>query len=158
MIVPASLMLVVSVLYWKFTQDCPQGNYKELRARGVEVEGGKKGGWAVFKKAMGNYRAWMLFVTYGACFGIELFVHNVAASYYVNRFKLDLQSAGLAAGSFGLLALFARAVGGIISDRVCARTRASTPGRRLLFVLMLGEGAGSLWFSRPDTDGSRSSR
>ena len=104
-----SLMLIVAVLYWKLTQDCPQGDYVELRALGVEVESGKKGGWAVFKKAMGNYRAWMLFVTYGACFGTELFVHNVAASYYVDRFKLDLQSAGLAAGSFGLLALFARA-------------------------------------------------
>jgi NNP family nitrate/nitrite transporter-like MFS transporter len=150
MIVPASLMLIVSVLYWKFTQDCPQGDYKELRALGVEVEGGKKGGWAVFKKAMGNYRAWMLFVTYGACFGTELFVHNVAASYYVDRFKLDLQSAGLAAGSFGLLALFARAVGGMISDRV-ARTKGLDARTALLFVLMLGEGSGLIWFSRTDT-------
>jgi NNP family nitrate/nitrite transporter-like MFS transporter len=150
MVVPASIMLIVAVLYWKFTQDCPQGDYAELRALGVEVEGGKKGGWAVFKKAMGNYRAWMLFVTYGACFGTELFVHNVAASYYVDRFKLDLQSAGLAAGSFGLLALFARAVGGILSDRV-ARTKGLVARTNLLFVLMLGEGLGLLWFSRTDT-------
>jgi MFS transporter, NNP family, nitrate/nitrite transporter len=150
MIVPASLMLIVAVLYWKFTQDCPQGDYVELRALGVEVESGKKGGWAVFKKAMGNYRAWMLFVTYGACFGTELFVHNVAASYYVDRFKLDLQSAGLAAGSFGLLALFARAVGGILSDRV-ARTKGLGARTNLLFVLMVGEGLGLLWFSRTDT-------
>ena len=48
----------------------------------------------VFKAAMANYRVWMLFVTYGACFGIELFVHNVAASYYVDHYKLTLQSAG----------------------------------------------------------------
>ena len=150
MIVPASLMLIVAVLYWKLTQDCPQGDYVELRALGVEVESGKKGGWAVFKKAMGNYRAWMLFVTYGACFGTELFVHNVAASYYVDRFKLDLQSAGLAAGSFGLLALFARAVGGLLSDRV-ARTKGLGARTSLLFVLMLGEGLGLLWFSRTDT-------
>ena len=60
----------------------------------------------------------MLFTTYAACFGIELFVHNVAASYYVDHYKLDLQSAGMAAGSFGLLALFARALGGL--DRYCA--------------------------------------
>jgi NNP family nitrate/nitrite transporter-like MFS transporter len=153
MIVPAGLMLVVAVLYWKCTQDCPQGNYAELRALGVEIETGKKGGWAVFKTAMGNYRAWMLFVTYGCCFGIELFVHNVAASYYVERYKLDLQSAGMAAGSFGLLALFARAVGGIISDRV-ARSRGLDARTRLLFVLMLGEGLGLLWFSRTETVGT----
>jgi MFS transporter, NNP family, nitrate/nitrite transporter len=150
MLVPTALMLVVAVLYWKCTQDCPQGDYVELRALGVEIESGKKGGWAVFKKAAANYRAWMLFVTYGACFGTELFVHNVAASYYVDRFKLDLQAAGLAAGSFGLLALFARAVGGILSDRV-ARTRGLDARTQLLFLLMLGEGIGLIWFSRTET-------
>jgi MFS transporter, NNP family, nitrate/nitrite transporter len=153
MLVPSALMLIVAVLYWKYTQDCPQGDYVELRALGVEIESGKKGGWAVFKKAMANYRAWMLFVTYGACFGTELFVHNVAASYYVDRFKLDLQSAGLAAGSFGLLALFARALGGILSDRF-ARGKGLDARTRLLFVLMLGEGVGLLWFSRTDTAAS----
>ena len=141
-------MLVAAVLYWKFTQDCPQGNYKELRASGVEIESGKKGGWAVFKTAMANYRVWMLFVTYGCCFGIELFVHNVAASYYVDHFKLDLQSAGMAAGSFGLLALFARAVGGILSDRL-ARQGARCAHGSSCSALMVGEGIGLLWFPPP---------
>jgi NNP family nitrate/nitrite transporter-like MFS transporter len=153
MILPASLMLVVAVLYWRFTQDCPQGNYAELRARGIEVESGKKGGWAVFKMAMANYRAWMLFMTYGACFGIELFVHNVAVSYYVDRFHLDLRAAGMAAGSFGLLALFARALGGILSDRLAHR-KGLDARTFLLFSLMLGEGAGLLLFSRAETVGA----
>lgn len=152
MVVPGALMLVVAVLYWKYTQDCPQGNYKDLRAAGVEIEGGKKGGWAIFKAAMGNYRSWMLFITYGACFGIELFVHNVAASYFVDRFKLDLQTAGLAAGSFGLLALFARAVGGILSDRLAHR-KGLDARTTLLFALMVGEGLGLLLFSRMQTAG-----
>jgi len=150
MILPGSLMLGAAALYWKFTQDCPQGNYKELRANGVEIESGKKGGFAVFKAAMANYRVWMLFVTYGCCFGIELFVHNVAASYYVDHFKLDLQSAGMAAGSFGLLALFARAVGGLVSDKV-ARRKGLDARTLLLFGLMVGEGVGLLWFSTTAT-------
>jgi len=150
MLLPGALMLVVAVLYWKLTQDCPQGNYSELRAQGIEIIGGKKGGWQVFKAAMKNYRVWMLFVTYGACFGVELFVHNVAASYYVDRYKLSLQAAGMAAGSFGLLALFARAIGGLLSDRL-ARTRGLDARTRLLFVLMLGEGLGLLWFSTTGT-------
>lgn len=150
MVFPGLLMLVVAVMYWKFTQDCPQGNYSDLRAQGIAIEGGKKGGWQVFSAAAKNYRVWMLFVTYGACFGIELFVHNVAASYYVEHYKLSLQSAGMAAGSFGLLALFARAAGGILSDRV-ARTRGLDARTRLLFLLMVGEGLGLLWFSRTST-------
>ncbi|MET0792512.1 MAG: MFS transporter [Polyangiaceae bacterium] len=150
MLLPGALMLVVAALYWKFTQDCPQGNYREMREQGIEISGGKKGGWQVFKAAMKNYRVWMLFVTYGACFGVELFVHNVAASYYVDRYQLSLQAAGMAAGSFGLLALFARAVGGLLSDRF-ARTRGLDARTRLLFILMLGEGAGLLWFSTTAT-------
>lgn len=146
MILPAALMLVVACGYFRWTQDCPKGNYRELRKAGIEIESGKKGGWAVFRQAMGNYRSWMLFTTYGACFGIELFVHSVAASYYVDRFKLDLQSAGMAAGSFGLLALFARALGGFLSDRL-AHARGLDARTNLLFVLMLGEGAGLIWFS-----------
>ena len=150
MIVPGTLMLLVAAAYWKFTQDCPQGNYKELRAAGIEIESGKKGGWAVFKTAMANYRSWMLFVTYAACFGIELFVHNVAATFFVDRFKLNLQSAGLAAGSFGLLALFARAVGGVLSDRL-AKSRGLGVRSQLLFVLMVGEALGLIWFSTTQT-------
>jgi NNP family nitrate/nitrite transporter-like MFS transporter len=48
----------------------------------------------------------MLFITYGACFGVEIFIHNIAAIYYVDHFQLSLESAGIAAASFGLLALF----------------------------------------------------
>jgi NNP family nitrate/nitrite transporter-like MFS transporter len=150
MILPGALMLAAAALYWKLTQDCPQGNFKELRANGIEVESGKKGGWAVFKAAMVNYRVWMLFVTYGCCFGVELFVHNVAASYYVDHFKLSLQAAGMAAGSFGLLALFARAVGGLLSDRF-ARRKGLDARTLLLFCLMLGEGLGLIWFSATST-------
>jgi NNP family nitrate/nitrite transporter-like MFS transporter len=146
MVVPGVAMLIVAVLYWKFAQDTPEGNMMELRARGIEVESGKKGGWAVFKQAMGNYRVWMLGMTYGACFGVEIFIHGVAASYYVDRFGLTLTSAGMAAGTFGLIALFGRALGGIASDRI-ARSYGLDGRTALLFVLMVGEGAGLLAFS-----------
>ena len=150
MLVPGALMLIVAVMYWKFTVDSPQGDYIALRAAGIEVESGKRGGWAVLRAASANYRVWMLFITYAACFGVELFVHNVAASFYVDRFALGLQSAGMAAGSFGLLALFARALGGVVSDRL-ARFRGLDARTLLLFVLMLGEGVGLLWFAKAQT-------
>ncbi len=146
MFVPGALMLIVAVLYWRCTQDTPEGNMLELRARGITVDSGKKGGLAVFKQAMVNYRVWMLAITYGACFGVEIFIHAVAASYYVDRFGLSLTSAGMAAGSFGLLALFARALGGIASDRV-ARTWGLDGRTMLLCLLMVGEGVGLLAFS-----------
>lgn len=45
LIVPGVMMLIVGALYWKFTQDCPQGNFKELRAAGVQVGSEKKVAW-----------------------------------------------------------------------------------------------------------------
>jgi NNP family nitrate/nitrite transporter-like MFS transporter len=147
LLVPGVLMLIMAVVYYKFTQDCPEGNYAELRAAGVPFEAGGKGGWASFFEACRNYRAWLLFITYGACFGIELFIHNVAATYYVDHFGLSLKAAGMAAGSFGLLALFARALGGWLSDKVAARGDLNSRVN-LLFILMVGEGLGLLWFSQ----------
>ncbi|NHZ36839.1 MFS transporter [Massilia rubra] len=149
LLVPGVLMIVMAGLYWKFTQDCPQGNYDAMRAAGIPIEGGKKGGWESFKAASANHRVWLLFVTYGACFGIEIFIHNIAAVYYVDHFKLSLKEAGMAAGSFGLLALFARALGGWVSDKMAMRGTINSRVT-LLFVLMIGEGAGLLWFAKAD--------
>lgn len=146
LLVPGVLMLVMAALYWRYTQDTPDGNYDQLRADGVTIDSGKKGGWASFKAASANYRVWLLFVTYGACFGIELFIHGVAAVYYVDHFGLSLKSAGFAAGSFGLLALFARALGGWLSDKLALRGNLNSRVS-LLFVLMIGEGLGLLWFA-----------
>jgi len=146
LLVPGILMLVMAGLYWRYTQDCPDGNYDQLRADGVSIDSGKKGGWASFKAACVNYRVWLLFVTYGACFGIELFIHGVAAVYYVDHFGLSLKSAGFAAGSFGLLALFARALGGWLSDKLALRGNLNSRVT-LLFILMIGEGLGLLWFA-----------
>ena len=146
MIVPGVLMLVVAVLYWRYTQDTPEGNIPDLRRRGITVDSGKKGGVAVFAAAASNYRVWLLALAYAGSFGVELFIHGVAAIYYVDRFKLTVESAGLAAGSFGLLALFARALGGIASDRVAKQF--GLDGRTwLLFALLVGEGVGLIGFS-----------
>jgi NNP family nitrate/nitrite transporter-like MFS transporter len=146
LLVPGVLMLITAWAYWKFTQDSPAGDFATLRASGLIPDTGKKVARDSFVRACKNYRVWMLFLTYGACFGVEIFIHNIVASYYVDSFGLTLKTAGLAAGSFGLLALFARALGGIVSDRI-ARAK-GLDGRSLwLFVLIVGEGLGLLWFS-----------
>ena len=147
MLVPGLMMLAVAVLYWTLTQDTPEGDIVDLRRAGVAVETGKKGGWAVFAQAARNYRTWLLAFCYAVSFGLELFIHNVAASYYVDHFGLTLASAGFAAGSFGLLALFARALGGLTSDRL-ARTGGLRARTLLLVGLLVGEGLGLLVFSQ----------
>ena len=146
-ILPGVLMLITSVLYYKFTQDTPEGNFSDLRARGISTNVGKKGGLAVMAEAGRNYRVWLLAACYGASFGVELFVHSIAVTYYVNKFSLPLEQAGYAVGAFGLLALFARALGGIFSDRI-AQTKGLDGRTWLLFALMMGEGVFLIAFSQ----------
>ena len=150
MIVPGVLMLIVSVLYYKFTQDTPVGNFSEMRAKGMSTDVGKKGGLAVMAEAGKNYRVWLLALCYGCSFGVELFVHSIAVTYYYNRFHLSVENAGYAVGAFGLLALFARAVGGIMSDKV-AKSKGLDGRTWLLFALMMGEGVFLVAFSQMDT-------
>ncbi|SES25200.1 MFS transporter [Halopseudomonas bauzanensis] len=150
LLVPGVLMLVMAFLYWRYTQDCMAGNFSELHAAGALPGMDKKGGWKSFKRAAGNYRVWLLFITYGACFGVEIFMHNVVAIYFLDNFDMSLKAAGLVAGSFGLLALFARALGGWVSDQV-ARRGGLDARTKVLFVLMVGEGLGLLVFSVMDS-------
>ncbi|WP_445116307.1 MFS transporter [Acinetobacter sp. WZC-1] len=147
LLVPGLLMVVVGIMYWKLTQDSPQGNFKELRAQGISVGSDKKGGMAILMHAARNYRVWILFGAYAACFGIEIFIHNIVAMYYVENFNFGLKEAGLAAGIFGLLALFARALGGIVSDRVALKN--GLDGRtKVLFAMILMEGLFLVVFSQ----------
>jgi len=147
MFVPGVLMLIMSVVYYRYADDTPFGRTTGDTAK-VAVD--KPSGMSTFMAAARDYRVWLLFITYGACFGVELTIHNLAAIYYVDRFGLDLKTAGLYVGTFGLLALFARALGGLVSDRI-ARTRGLDGRTALLFVLILAEGLGLMLFAKMTT-------
>lgn len=149
-IVPAVAMLITAVFYWRLTQDTPEGNFSDMRRQGLSTEVGKKGGLDVMLIAAKNYRVWLLAACYGASFGVELFVHSIAVTYYFNRYAMSVENAGLAVGAFGLLALFARAVGGLVSDRV-ARAGGLDARTKLLFALMIGEGIFLIAFSQATT-------
>merc|ERR1719161_2840129 len=53
---------------------------------------------------------------YSACFGCELVMNNTLATHFHDYFGVDLVAAGALAMSFGAMTLFARSVGGIVSD------------------------------------------
>lgn len=147
LIVPGALMLIMSVVYYRLATDTPYGNLTDSKAGRAAGQGHRAKGWTAFVTAARDYRVWMLFVTYAACFGVELTIHNVAAVYYVDRFGLDVTTAGLYVGAFGLLALFARALGGVISDRF-AQSRGLDGRVKLLTVLIACEGLGLALFSQ----------
>jgi len=145
MVVAGGVCFLTGIAYFFLTQDLPDGNFAELRARGEMPDKAKTKGafWAAAKDG----RVWALFLVYGACFGVELTINNIAALYYIDNFGLGLASAGLVAGLFGLMNIFARTTGGIIGDKFGHRF--GLKGRvRWLFLALVVEGVALLVFSR----------
>jgi NNP family nitrate/nitrite transporter-like MFS transporter len=145
MMVVGAVIFVVGIAYFFLTQDAPDGNFKELREKGMLPKKDKVTG--AYFKAMTDYRVWILFLIYGACFGIELTVNNVAALYFYDYFDLSLVAAGGVAASFGLMNIFARTLGGIFGDNFGALW--GLKGRSFwLFIVLLGEGFALMLFSQ----------
>lgn len=117
MIVPGVILFIMGFVYYFGTQDTPGGNFKDIKESHPKFQGGQKNSLRNFLSVMKDVRVWALFVIYGACFGIELTINNIAALYYVDRFELTPATAGLIAGLFGLMNIFARTLGGIFGDR-----------------------------------------
>ncbi|MFT5289036.1 MAG: NNP family nitrate/nitrite transporter-like MFS transporter [Planctomycetota bacterium] len=147
MVVAGAVCFVTGIAYFFLTQDLPNGNFKDLRARGEMPEKIKTKG--TFILAAKDPRVWSLFLVYGACFGIELTINNIAALYFIDYFGLGLATAGLVAGLFGLMNIFARTTGGIIGDKF-GHTGGLKGRVRWLFIAILVEGIALMAFSRMD--------
>lgn len=136
MVVPGALMLVTGIAYYQLTADTPNGRPFFPRT-----------GSAAFWEATGDYRVWLLFLLYGACFGVEITVDNIAALYFKDSFHVTLKLAGLLASLIGMMNLFARPLGGIAGD--WTGNKWGMAGRtRLLGVTILVEGLLMVLFSR----------
>ena len=136
MIVPGALMFITGLAYYRLTEDTPDGRPFVPRIGGQ-----------AFWEAARDYRVWLLFVLYGACFGVEITVDNVAALYFRDSFHVTLKLAGFFASLIGMMNLFARALGGMAGD--WAGRRWGLPGRsRLLGLTIFVEGGLMVLFSR----------
>lgn len=148
MVVPGVVLFFTGIGYWFFTQDAPDGNFSELRARGELPEAtGENSATQSFLAAAKDIRVWALFVVYGLCFGVELTINNIAAIYFFDKFDLTLATAGLIAGLFGLMNIFARTLGGVFSDLFAKQ--GGLKGRvRWLFIALICEGIALIAFSQ----------
>ena len=171
MVLPGLALLAMGVAYWKLTRDTPDGDIVEVMRRRASAAGSQRESIppatddaleaagasypdarvpepsGSFLSACKDYRVWALFLIYGACFGVELTINNIAALYYIDEFGLSLTTAGLVAGLFGLMNLFARTLGGYLGDR--AGMRFGLRGRALLLgAVLAGEGLALMLFSQ----------
>lgn len=148
MVVPGVVLFFTGIGYWFFTQDAPDGNFSDLRIRGELPEATQEyGAVQSFFNAAKDIRVWALFIVYGLCFGVELTINNIAAIYFFDQFNLSLATAGLIAGLFGLMNIFARTLGGVFSDLFAKQ--GGLKGRvRWLFIALICEGIALIAFSQ----------
>jgi NNP family nitrate/nitrite transporter-like MFS transporter len=139
MIVPGIMMLVMAYVYHKYTKDTPAGNYDEIGHK----QSSTKTDWSV----LADWRIWALMLAYAMCFGMELTFDNVASLHFVDTFHLTQSAAGFWAGIFGFMNLFARALGGIASDKAGKKFGMRGKGLLLAGVLLL-EGCGLILFAQ----------
>ncbi|XP_042497959.1 high affinity nitrate transporter 2.5-like [Macadamia integrifolia] len=116
--IPALFQTVTAVAVLLLGQDMPDGNFNQLQKSGDKK---KEKVSKVIYHGIRNYRAWILTLTYGYSFGVELTIDNIIAEYFYDRFNLQLHTAGIIAATFGLANIFSRPSGGLISDIIAER-------------------------------------
>jgi len=114
-IVPAVVGFCLGFLIIKISDDAPKGNYSEMKKAGTMPEISAA---ASFRSGAANINTWILFLQYACCFGVELTMNNAAASYFKAKFELTTESAAAIASIFGWMNLFARGIGGFVSDKL----------------------------------------
>ncbi len=149
MVIPGVALFIMGIVYYFFTQDTPEGNISDLRKTNPDYRAKAKEADGGFLSACRDYRVWVLFLAYGACFGIEITIDNIATLYFVDNFHLGLREAGIIAGTFGMMNIFARALGGVFGDK--AGKKFGLQGRIIILsAFLLLEGIGIMIFSSVD--------
>ncbi|RZK83953.1 MAG: MFS transporter, partial [Pedobacter sp.] len=141
MIFPGVMLLLCAFLYYRYTQDSPQGDFKNLKDETI------KSSKNTFLIAAKDYRTWILTIAYAACFGVEITVDNFAPIFFTDSFGATIAIAGLVAGIFGWINIFARPMGGIVADKI-GKVWGFDGKTLLLSILLLIEGIGLIWFAK----------
>jgi NNP family nitrate/nitrite transporter-like MFS transporter len=135
---PAVAAIAVAWLIVTQTDDAPQGYYAEMKRLGtMDLQAPS------FMSCTAGRNVWLLAIAYGCSFGVEISLNNAGSLYFADEFGLGTEAAAAAAATLGLTNLFARAVGGILSD--AAMKRFGMQGRLALCVAtMLLQGGATL--------------
>jgi len=151
--IPAMMMVVVGIMIIFLGQDGPAGQYRKLQSTG-QMKKAKM--LDAIKTAMSFADTWILFVQYAVSFGMELTVNNLATTYFQQHFKLSLYRSAAIATAGGVMNVWARACGGIVSDAFHKSSWMNKGnvlrGRILwLWVVIAVEGCLLLGFSQAET-------
>jgi len=145
MIVPGVIFVLIAVCMKMFCWDTP------TKPRFSTADTGKttKASLWDYVECLKDPRIVIMIMQYGACFGTELAMNAQLATHFRVYFQMEASGASVLAGSFGLMNLFARSLGGIFSDFLFARF--GFPGRIWAqFLCLFFEGIFLLGFGSVD--------
>jgi MFS transporter, NNP family, nitrate/nitrite transporter len=113
-VIPAALAFMWGILLPFCSDDAPQGNYDQMKKTGTMDRI-----YMTTSLRNGATRCtWILYVQYACSFGVELAMNNAAVLYFTTEFGLTTESASTLGFAYGSMNVFARALGGIVSDRL----------------------------------------
>ncbi|KAF4039518.1 Major Facilitator Superfamily [Phytophthora infestans] len=115
---PVIIKVAIGVCTYLFSDDCPQGNYVDLKHNHAMADRAKSELYNGFMAVARQPIAWILAFHYACCFGVELQVHNVLSLYFYEDIKIDGCDVETAPSrpALDLMCIFARAIGGYASD------------------------------------------
>jgi NNP family nitrate/nitrite transporter-like MFS transporter len=113
MLVPASLMMLLSAFGSSLCWDTP--NLRRFdKPEGPDYFSG-------YIICLKNFKVIVMMIQYAACFGTEVTMNNLLPTYLRVYFEMSAGTAAFLAGMFGAMNIFARSLGGILSDEMFAR-------------------------------------
>jgi NNP family nitrate/nitrite transporter-like MFS transporter len=140
---PAAFALVVAYLSYYYSDDCPLGNFVDVKKAGLMMQ---RSAVDSFRSGACNLNAWLLFLQYAGSCGVDVTMSNGCAVYYHARFSQSIAASGAIAFLYGISAVYARGLGGYISDEL---DKYSLQGRLWgQFLCMLVQGLLNIWFSK----------
>jgi NNP family nitrate/nitrite transporter-like MFS transporter len=132
------VIFALGVAVFLFTDDTPYGQLADIKkkrkqdaeaaaaaanddaaAQKAALEAGGEPGSVAARsllEAASNWQTWVLHLCYMFSFGVELIVNGNIVSYFTTTFGMTQSDAGLFGSIFGLLNIFARSFGGLMSD------------------------------------------
>merc|ERR1719498_1785243 len=117
MLVPGAMFLITAAGMKLLCWDTP------LAKRFTTADTGKTQGASMwdYVEVLKDPRVVVMIFQYSACFGTELAMNNQLATHFRSYFQMKASDAAFLAGSFGGMNLFARSLGGILSDFLFAK-------------------------------------
>lgn len=164
---PAFCLVLIGLVLRSAADDSPRGwSHAADTTTGTDNAGGKEhSSIGLICQALSNPNAVILAIQYACCFGVELQVNSVLSLYFFQEFTKDgcdprtdpqecrlltQNTAGMMASVVGLMNIFSRALGGMVSDK--CNQKFSMKGRLwILSSCLLFQAVFLLLFSRMES-------